>query len=89
MDYYTEKIAYLKGLADGLDIKNSDKQGKVLLNIISTLGDFAEAIDDLYEGQNELSEYVDYIDEDLAEVEDDIYEDEHEFIDEYEDIDEE
>lgn len=87
MDYLYEKISYLKGLADGLGIDENSKEGKLLLNIVDVLDDFAEAIEDIVVEQEEIGEYVDYIDEDLADVEEDIYGDFDEFDEFDEDLD--
>jgi hypothetical protein len=69
-----ERVAYLRGLSDGLDIDEKSKEGKLFAAIIGVLEEMAEEIDLLDEGQQELDEYVDAIDQDLAQVEDDIYE---------------
>ncbi|SES71100.1 MJ0042 family finger-like domain-containing protein [Natronincola peptidivorans] len=74
MNHLFERVAYLKGLADGLNIEESSKEGKILLNIIETLDDFAEAIVMMNEDQEDLTEYVEALDEDLADVEDELYE---------------
>ncbi|MTI70178.1 MAG: hypothetical protein FH751_08005 [Firmicutes bacterium] len=73
MDYLYEKISYLKGMAEGLNIEEDSKEGKLLLHIVDVLDDFADALEDIYEEQNEIGEYLDFIDEDLTEVEEDIY----------------
>lgn len=73
MDYLYERVAYLKGLAEGLGIEEESKEGKLLLHIIDTLEDFAHAMDEITEEQEELEEYVGYIDEDLMDVEDELY----------------
>ncbi|WP_425448607.1 CD1247 N-terminal domain-containing protein [Dethiothermospora halolimnae] len=74
MEHLYEKISYLTGLAEGLGIDNKSKEGKLLLHIIDTLEDFADTISELSGEQEELSDYIDYIDEDLADVEDEVYE---------------
>lgn len=79
MDYLAQKVAYLKGLADGLGIDDSTKEGKLLLSIVETLEDFSDVIDDLIEDHMDLEEYVNFIDEDLADVEEDIYGDESDY----------
>ncbi|HZX21365.1 MAG TPA: hypothetical protein VFF25_03125 [Clostridia bacterium] len=84
MEFLYEKVAYLKGLADGLDIDESTKEGRLLISIIDILEDFADAIVELDEDAEEITEYVEAMDEDLANVEDDFYED-----DIYEDEDDE
>lgn len=76
MKYLYEEVAYLKGLAEGLEISNETKEGKIINKIVEVLDTFADAIVDLEEEQSDLIEYVESIDEDLADMEDDIYEDE-------------
>lgn len=73
MNYLYEKVAYLRGLAEGLGIGEESKEGKLLLHVIDTLDDFADAIEDVVEEQEYLGEYVSYIDEDLDDVEEDLY----------------
>lgn len=64
-----KKIAYLKGLADGLSLAEESKEGKVISKIIDVLEEMAESIEDLYDSQEEIIEFVESIDEDLSEVE--------------------
>ncbi|MBI9012004.1 MAG: hypothetical protein JEZ08_07195 [Clostridiales bacterium] len=74
MEYLYEKVAYLKGLADGLDLDDTTKEGKMLVKIVETLEDFADAISDLDEEVEEVMEFVDIIDEDLADLEKVVFE---------------
>ncbi|MBC5996089.1 zinc ribbon domain-containing protein [Romboutsia ilealis] len=82
MKYLYEEVAYLKGLAEGLEISKETKEGKIIHKIVEVLESFADAIVDLEEEQADLIEYVESIDEDLADMEEDIYEDEDEDSDE-------
>lgn len=82
MNYLKEKVSYLKGLADGMQINDTTNEGKLLKAIIDVLDDVALAVDDIEEVQEELSEQVDEMDEDLAEVESLIYDEEYEDDDE-------
>ncbi len=70
-----EKIAYIKGLAEGLKLDDSTNEGKILNAIIDLLGDITEEICDIEESCEEIIEQIDAVDEDLAELEDLIYED--------------
>ena len=54
MEFLYEKVAYLKGLSDGLDIEESTKEGKLLISIIDVLEDFANAIVELDKTQMKL-----------------------------------
>ncbi len=71
-----EKISYLQGLAQGLDIEESSKEGKVLSGIINILEDMAEQMEDIGDAQSDLEEYVETIDEDLYDLEDEFFGDE-------------
>ena len=75
----TEKVSYLKGLAEGLGIDENEKNGKVIKAIINVLDDLAFTVADLEDGFDELIEQVDSIDEDLGSLEEDFYEDEDDY----------
>lgn len=83
MDFLLQKVAYLRGLADGLELDESSKEGKVLVNIIDTLDAFVEVMEDMIDDQLDLEEYVNFIDEDLADLEEDFYEEDEEFEDDF------
>ncbi|SHJ67315.1 hypothetical protein SAMN02745227_00409 [Anaerobranca californiensis DSM 14826] len=71
-----EKIAYIQGLADGLDLDDKSAEGKILRHVLEVLEDMADIIEDIDLGQAELEDYVEAIDEDLAELEKDFLESE-------------
>ncbi len=71
-----EKIAYIKGLAEGLSLDETTKEGKILAAIIDLLGDITEEICDIEDGCDALLEQIDAVDEDLADLEEFVYEDE-------------
>ncbi len=73
MDYLREKVSYLKGLAEGLEIENTSKEGRLLNAIIDTLDDIALAVDDIIEVQEEFSDQLEDMDEDLREIETAVY----------------
>lgn len=72
----TEKIAYIKGLAEGLNLDESKPEVKVINAIVELLDDMAYSVSDMEELYDELSAQVDEIDQDLADVESDVYDDE-------------
>ena len=69
----TEKMAYLQGLVDGLDIDESTKEGKVLLQMSGVLQEMVVYIEDLQSQVDELTELCENLDEDLGMVERDVY----------------
>ncbi len=76
MSYISERVAFIKGLAEGMKIDDSTNEGKLLTAVIDVLDDIALAIEDVEEIQDEMGEQVDGIDEDLAELEKIVYEQE-------------
>ncbi|NLM84007.1 MAG: hypothetical protein GX189_04780 [Clostridiales bacterium] len=69
----TEKVAYLKGLVDGLGLDTEKKEGKILAAIIDTLEDISLDLEALRASNEDLSEQFNYLAEDLSELEDAVY----------------
>jgi len=80
MDYLGERIAYLRGLAEGLNIDKNTSEGKMIHEIVNVLSDFAEVINDLDDSQIQMGEQLEEIDEDLAKVESEVFD-----VDDYDD----
>ena len=76
MENISNKVAYLKGFADAIDLSKSGDEGKILKKLIEVVDDMAEALDDVIDAHDELEDKVDEIDEDLGNVEEDFYGDE-------------
>ena len=74
----TEKVAYLKGLAEGMDLDTEKKEGKLLAAIIDVLDDIALELVDMQEAQEELGDGLDAVSDDLEDVEDLLYGDDGE-----------
>ena len=86
----TEKIAYMKGLLDGMELKGDTKEGKAILQMADVMEEMAVYIDDLQSQVDELTELCDLLDKDLGDVEYDLYgDDEDDDDDEDEDDDDE
>lgn len=84
MSNLSDRVSYLKGLAEGMEIGEDSKMGKLVLAIIETLGEAADAIQQLANDHEELDEYVESIDDDLAEIEEALFDDDDD-DDEYDD----
>lgn len=86
----TEKVAYLQGLLDGLDVDASTKEGKIFSVIADILEEMADAVEGIQDEVSEITELVDTIDQDLGDVEEALLDDEdddYEYDDEDEDVD--
>ena len=77
----TEKVAYLKGLIEGMEINADTKEGKILKAIMDVLSDVALSVEDLEMTVEEMGEQVDTIDEDLDTLETEYYGDDYDDCD--------
>ena len=72
----SEKVAYLKGLAEGLDLDTAkSKEGKLISVMIGILEEIGMSIEDLEENTVALGEELDAVSDDLADVEKAVFED--------------
>ena len=79
-----EKVAYLKGLAEGLGLDSDTKTEKLISVMIDTLDDVADEIELLNENALDVGDELDAISDDLAEVEELLFGDDD---DDYDDFD--
>ena len=70
----SEKVAYLKGLAEGLNLDTEkSKEGKLISVMIGILEEVGLSIEDLEENVQALGEEIDAVSDDLADVESEVY----------------
>ena len=72
-----EKVAYLKGLAEGIGLDAESKEGKLFLCVIDTLSEMADEIQELSENALDIGEELDAISDDLADVEEFLFDDDY------------
>ena len=84
----SEKVAYLKGLAEGMELDTEKKEGKLLAAIIDVLDDIALEIEDIRDEQCDLEEGLDAVSDDLADLESLVYEEDEDEDDEDEEDEE-
>lgn len=82
MDKIRDRISYIEGLAEGLDLYENKREGKFYHEVIGILTDMNQTIVHIDSRLSELEEYVEAIDEDLNDIEWDYYEDGPEDFDE-------
>ena len=88
----SEKVAYLKGLMEGMNLNADSNEGKLFRAIVDVLDEIALEVEDLTDEVMELGDGLDVISDDLGDVEDIIYDeddDDYEELDEDEDDEEE
>ena len=89
----TEKVAYLKGLMEGMKLDTESNEGKILSAMADILEDISLELEDLWDSQTELEDGLDVVSDDLEDVEDVVFGEDEEDDDlddeyEYDDLDE-
>ncbi len=69
----SQKVAYLKGLMDGLKVDESTNEGKILKVMADILDEMALTVEDIADEVDEVVELVDTLDEDLGDLEEEVY----------------
>ena len=77
-----EKVAYLKGLMEGLKLDENSNEGKLFAAIVDVLDEMAAEVEGLSGEVEELGDGLDVVSDDLADLEEIVY-------DEYDDDDDE
>ena len=72
----TERAAYLKGLADGVELDENTKEGKLIAALINLVSDMADEMAEMDERIDTAFEYCEELDEDLGAVEEILLDDE-------------
>ena len=72
----SEKVAYLKGLADGMELDKEDsKESKLIGKIIDILEDVGLSVEDLESEVEDLGDALDVLSEDVEDLETLVYDD--------------
>ena len=69
----TEKVAYLKGLMEGLEFQADTKEGKIIKLMADILEDLALEITECQDDIDDINEYMEAVDEDLTTVEEELF----------------
>lgn len=69
MKEISEKVSYLQGLSEGLNVNEKSPQGKIMNGILAVLSEVADEMGDIQLEIENIKDYLDSIDEDLFELE--------------------
>ena len=69
----SEKIAYLKGLMEGMNVDTESNEGKLFAAVVDVLDEIALEVEDLTDEVMELGDGLEVISDDLSDVEDIVY----------------
>ncbi len=76
METLEQKVAYLKGFTEALEIDDSTNEGKLLLKIVDIISDISEELADTNKIQDDLIDRMDDLEDEVEYIEDDLYDDE-------------
>ena len=76
MSNLTDRVSYIRGLAEGLKLSTETDEGKIIEKMLELLSEMADDMEEMKTSLSELDEYVDSIDSDLSDLEDAVYDDE-------------
>ena len=82
MSSLSDRVSYVKGLAEGLKLDTDKNEGKLIEKILELLSELTEEVESLRQDHEDLNEYMEAIDSDLSDLEDAFYEDEDDQDDE-------
>lgn len=68
-----EKVAYLRGMLEGMKFDADSDMGKIVLKLIDIVDDLAHDLTDAEERADVMTDYIDELDHDLGEVEEYVY----------------
>lgn len=68
-----EQAAYLKGLAEGLNLDENKPEAKLIVKMLDLISDMADTIDALEDEVDTHADYLDELDHDLGELEEEVY----------------
>jgi hypothetical protein len=71
----SERVSYLQGLSEGLNITEGSPQGKIISGILNVMNEMADEIMDMKKDFEELREYVQSVDDDLLDLEESVLDD--------------
>ena len=81
MSKLTDRISFLKGMAAGMKLNMDKDANKLMLEMLTVMGEMAEEMAVMTEAHNDLNEYVESIDDDLADLEETLFGEEEGEID--------
>ena len=89
MGELSNKVSYIKGLAEGVDLEDSKSVAKVIGKVLDVLSDLADSVEELELDMDEAYEMIDELDNSLCEIydefdeEDDFWDDDEEDVGDY------
>lgn len=85
MSRITDRTAYLRGLAEGMNLSKETNENKLILEMLAVMDEMAQQMAEMEDDLQELDEYVESIDSDLGDMEEILFGDEFDHEEEEDD----
>jgi hypothetical protein len=82
MGYLSERVSYLRGLADGLSLNKESAESRLFDEIIELLDDISSSVEGLEEQHGDLADEVSDMEESICDLEEEVYADDEYYDDE-------
>ncbi len=69
----TEKVSYLQGLCEGLNVSDSGPNGKIISGMLQVMEEMADIVEAMQQEINSLQEYIEDMDDEILELEEKIW----------------
>jgi len=76
----SEKISFLQGLSEGMNVLDNGPQGKLIIEMLEVMSDMVDYIDELRSEFEDFKIYVETIDNDLLDLEEDMYGEDDDYV---------
>ncbi len=73
MKAITEKVSYLQGLYEGLNVSDSGPNGKIISGMLQVMEEMADIVEAMQQEIGSLQEYMDDMDDEILELEEKIW----------------
>lgn len=73
MSKLSDKLAYARGLLEGMDMQADTPERKLICALMDAMQLASDELSELRKSHDELSEYVDVLDDDISELETEVY----------------
>jgi phage FluMu protein Com len=73
----SERVSYLQGLSEGLNITEGSPQGKIISGILNVLNEITDEITGIQHNFEEMRDYIKNVDDDLLDLEESVLDDDY------------
>ncbi len=78
-----EKVSYIKGLAEGIEIDQTNKEGRILLAVLDVLADVADTLSKMDDELDDVADVLTDLEQDVNDIKDEVYDSDEDADEDY------